>query len=73
MALRWEPMLVSIPRNDALRQEWDTLVRTVNAGFLRRWSLHDPRGPNLDSRQEKPAEPAAASAEPAAPGEPAVR
>ncbi|MBO0687638.1 MAG: hypothetical protein J2P45_31200 [Candidatus Dormibacteraeota bacterium] len=66
-------MLVSIPRNDALRQEWDTLVRAVNAGFLRRWSLHDPRGPNLDSRQAKPPEPAAASAEPAAPRDQAVR
>ncbi|MBO0683770.1 MAG: hypothetical protein J2P45_11475 [Candidatus Dormibacteraeota bacterium] len=65
-------MLLSIPRNDVLRQEWDTLVRTVNVGFLRRWSLHDPRGPHLDSRQEKLAEPAAAPPEAAAPRGPAV-
>jgi hypothetical protein len=31
--------------NGVRREEWETLTRSVNAGFLRRWDLHDPGGP----------------------------
>lgn len=49
-------------RNGTSREDWDTLTRSVNAGFLRRWHEHDPRGPALTdrpvSRPSRPPEPA---------------
>jgi hypothetical protein len=32
------------------REEWDVLARSVNAGFLRRWNLHDPSDPVFEER-----------------------
>jgi hypothetical protein len=32
-------------RNGVRQEEWEMLTRSVNAGFLRRWDLHDPGGP----------------------------
>jgi hypothetical protein len=31
--------------NGVRQAEWEMLSRSVNAGFLRRWDLHDPGGP----------------------------
>jgi hypothetical protein len=49
-------------RNGTSREEWDALIRSVNAGFLRRWNQHDPRGPALTerpaSRPSRPPKPA---------------
>jgi hypothetical protein len=38
-------MAKSTSLNGVRQEEWETLTHSVNAGFLRRWDLHDPGGP----------------------------
>jgi hypothetical protein len=44
--------------NGVRREERAMLNRSVNAGFLRRWDLHDPGGPERSERRtpRQPAE-----------------
>jgi hypothetical protein len=37
--------------NGVRREERAMLTRSVNAGFLRRWDLHDPGGPERLGRR----------------------
>lgn len=36
------------------QEEWETMSRSMNAGFLRRWSLQDPRSPVVAARPKAP-------------------
>jgi len=37
-------------RRGTPREEWEVLARSVSAGYLRRWKLHDPSGPVIAER-----------------------